>query len=199
MYNTIKAFLRVIRNIPSSLSFFCYFFRDSELRERYEVERAGGRSAYWTQQARKTARSCGENLHVNCKSSFGGEVHFKNNCNFNGMTVAGGGKVVFGNNFHSGVECMIITQNHNYDKGYAIPYDKTYIVKEVIIEDNVWFGNRVIVVGNVTIGEGAIIAAGAVVTKDVPKYAIVGGNPAKVIKYRDIEHYKHLSTKGLFH
>ena len=90
---------------------------------------------------------------------------------------------------------MIITQNHNYDHGTAVPYDDTFVLKEVVIEDNVWFGNRVIVVGNVYIGEGAIIAAGAVISKDVPKYAIMAGNPASVVKYRDIEHYERLKKK----
>lgn len=58
---------------------------------------------------------------------------------------------------------------------------------ELIICDDVWIGTRVTILGNVkTIGKGAIIAAGAVVTKPVPDYAIVGGNPAKIIKYRRI-------------
>lgn len=92
---------------------------------------------------------------------------------------------------------MIITQNHNYE-GDMIPYDNTYIFKNVTIGDCVWFGNRVIVVGNVDIGEGAIIAAGAVVTKDVPPLAIAGGNPAKVIKYRDKDHYYKLKSEGRF-
>lgn len=190
--------LHIIYHIPRVIKYFLFILRDAELRERFEIEKCGGRKKYYTEKTRRIAKSCGENLRVNFKSSFGGEVHFGNNCNFNGMTVAGEGKVTFGNNFHSGVECMIITQNHNYDDGTAIPYDDTYIKKEVIIEDNVWFGNRVIVVGNVIIGEGAIIAAGAVVSKDVPKYAIVGGNPAKVIKYRDIEHYRQLVAQGKF-
>lgn len=115
------------------------------------------------------------------------------------MYVQGEGCVFFGDNFHSGQQCMIITENHNYDKGDAIPYDTTFEYKKVVIEDNVWFGNRVIVVGNVRIGEGAIIAAGTVVTKDIPKYAIVGGNPAKVIKYRDIEHYDKIKAARKFH
>lgn len=109
-----------------------------------------------------------------------------------------GGEIHFGNNFHSGVECMIIGQNHNYESS-EIPYDSTYIDKKIMIEDNVWFGNRVLVVGNVSIGEGAIVAAGAVVTKDVPKYAIVGGNPAHIIKYRDIDHNNKLKKEGKFH
>lgn len=115
------------------------------------------------------------------------------------MQVIGNGTVFFGDNFHSGTECMIISQNHNYDTGNAIPYDDTFYYKTIVIKDNVWLGNRVIVTGNITIGEGAIIAAGSVVVKDVPDYAIVGGNPAKVIKYRDVEHYNVLKSKHKFH
>ena len=54
----------------------------------------------------------------------------------------------------------------------------------IVIEDEVWIGERAFVMSGVTIGKGAIIAAGSVVTKDVSPYAIVGGNPAKLIKYR---------------
>lgn len=93
---------------------------------------------------------------------------------------------------------MIITQNHNYDEGKCIPYDNTYVYKTVKIGDNVWFGNRVLITGNITIGEGAIIAAGSVVCKDVPDCAIVGGNPARVIKYRNIDHYNELKAKKHF-
>lgn len=56
--------------------------------------------------------------------------------------------------------------------------------KEVHIGNDVWIGTRVLIMGGVSIGNGAVVAAGAVVTKDVPPYAIVGGVPAKVIKYR---------------
>jgi acetyltransferase-like isoleucine patch superfamily enzyme len=54
----------------------------------------------------------------------------------------------------------------------------------VTIGNDVWIGARVVIIDGVKIGDGAIIAAGAVVTKDVPPYAIIGGVPAKIIKYR---------------
>lgn len=54
----------------------------------------------------------------------------------------------------------------------------------IVVEDDVWIGYRSTIMSGVHIGQGAVVAAGAVVTKDVPPYAIVGGVPAKVIKYR---------------
>jgi len=55
---------------------------------------------------------------------------------------------------------------------------------DVVIQDDVWIGHKAMLMSGVTVGYGAVVAAGAVVTKDVPPYAIVGGNPARVIKYR---------------
>lgn len=55
----------------------------------------------------------------------------------------------------------------------------------IVVEDDVWIGGGSIILAGVTIGKGAIIAAGAVVNKDVPPFAIVGGVPAKILKYRN--------------
>jgi len=54
----------------------------------------------------------------------------------------------------------------------------------ITLEDDIWIGHGSIILSGVTIGRGAIVAAGSVVVKDIPRYAIVGGNPAKLIKYR---------------
>lgn len=121
------------------------------------------------------------------------------NVNFNGMIVSGAGEVIFGDNFHSGSECLIITSFHNYMSEVSIPYDRTYINKSVNIGDNVWMGSRVIVLGGVTIGEGAIIQAGSIVVRDVPPLAVVGGAPASVFKYRDKELYYKLKSSKSFH
>ncbi len=56
--------------------------------------------------------------------------------------------------------------------------------REIMIGNDVWIGTRALIMGGVTIGDGAVVGAGAIVTKDVPPYAIVGGVPAKIIRYR---------------
>lgn len=68
---------------------------------------------------------------------------------------------------------------------YALKLKK-YLQKkgDIVIENDVWIGANVIILSGVKVGHGSIIGAGSIVTKDVPPYAIVGGNPAKVIKYR---------------
>ncbi len=169
------------------------------IRTKFRLFMRDRRRRRYAAQARRIAESCGAGLKVNHPSRFTRQCRFGDNCNFIGMTVLGKGRVSFGNNFHSGENCRIITQNHNFDHGTAIPYDGTYVLKDIVIGDNVWFGDSVMVVGNVTIGEGAIIGAGAVVTKDVPPGAIMGGNPARLIRYRDMEHYNRLKAEGSFH
>jgi len=156
-------------------------------------------SFFLTFWAKLQMSSYGKGLKVNYYSRFMGKVIVGNNCNFNGMRVDGNGSVIWGNNFHSGKECLIITSSHNYDKGDSLPYDSSRFVNyNVQIEDNVWFGHRVTVIGNITIGEGTIVAAGSVVVKSTPPLSIVGGNPAKIIRYRDKEHYFKLKEEGKF-
>lgn len=151
-----------------------------------------------TIRVKSVAKICGNGLKVNRWSKVTKKTELLDNVNFNGMVISGNGRVVIGNNFHSGTECMMITSFHNYDNGDAIPYDQTYVDKDIFIGDNVWLGSRVIILGGVTIGEGAIIQAGSVVVKDIPKYGIAGGHPAKVFKHRDSVHYEELKKQKKF-
>lgn len=85
-----------------------------------------------------------------------------------------------------GHNCTIYTSRHHYDEPdlYSIPIDHRDYFEKVIINDYVWIGGNVTILPGVNIGKFAVIGAGSVVTKDVPPYAIVGGNPAKILKYR---------------
>lgn len=113
------------------------------------------------------------------------------------MSMSGNGKITIGSYFHSGVNCQIITSFHNYEST-MLPYDTSYIDKDVTIGDCVWLGNNIIILGGVTIGEGAIIQAGSVVCKDIPPLAIAGGHPATVFKYRNKDHYEKLKSENKF-
>lgn len=93
----------------------------------------------------------------------------------------------------------VVCQNHNMFEVGSYPFDKNWnkgeIAKDVIVEDGVWIGTRVTLCPGTHIGRGCIVAAGAVCTGEYPPYTIIGGVPAKVIKYRfnleeQIEHEK---------
>lgn len=156
-------------------------------------------TCYYGRQVLLKAQSVGKRFYCGGYSTVTSKTILGEKVSFNGMKIQGGGTVKIGDYFHSGTECLILSQNHNYDTGKAIPYDEEYICKDVEIGDFVWFGSRVIVLPGTKIGEGAIIQAGSVVHGEIPPYAIAGGNPAKVFKYRDIEHFKKLKEEGKFH
>ncbi len=109
------------------------------------------------------------------------------------------GGVYIGRYFHTGRGLTIFSTNHNYDSQSLIPYDKVSIEKKVIIKDFVWCGANVTIVPGVTIGEGVVIGSGTVVTKDVPDYAVIGGNPHKIIKNRNVETFLKLKAEGKFY
>ncbi|WP_215224743.1 acyltransferase [Echinicola shivajiensis] len=136
-------------------------------------------------------------IHIHGLSIFTSNTFFGSNANFNGCRIYGSGKVSFGDNFHSGKNLRILTTYHNY-LGARIPYDETVITKDVAIGDNVWVGLDVIILAGVTIGEGAIIQAGSVVSSNIPPMGIAGGNPARVFKERDSAKYYKLKEQKQF-
>lgn len=91
-----------------------------------------------------------------------------------------------GNSAVIAYDAIIWTLNHDYNdlyfKGKGAP---------VKIGDYAWICSRSVILPGINVGEGAVVATGAVVTKDVPPYAIVGGVPAKIIGYREKKEYKY--------
>lgn len=86
---------------------------------------------------------------------------------------------------------FLLGGEHNYKTLSSFPFKKIYSNTDeafskgdIIVDDDVWIGYGATILSGVHIGQGAIIGACSVITKDVPPYAIVGGNPAKIIKYR---------------
>ena len=129
---------------------------------------------------------CGVNINIEKGADFGtGKgISIGDNSGL-GVNCKVRGPLEIGNNVMMGPDVVIMTNSHNFERidipmniqGSAVP-------KRVVIGNDVWIGTRVIILPGVVIGDGAIIGAGAVVTKNVPSMAVVGGCPAKVIKYR---------------
>lgn len=123
----------------------------------------------------------------------GNHIHIQPGCK-----LFGEGKITIGDGTIIAHDVQILTQNHVYNDENLeyLPYDRRYENKEVVIGKYVWIGARVTIVPGVNIGDGAVIAAGAVVVKNVPRGAVVGGNPAKVIKYRNMDIYNKLEKES---
>jgi maltose O-acetyltransferase len=91
-----------------------------------------------------------------------------------------------GNDVMMGPDVLIIGRNHRFDDvNIPMRLQRFKDAPPVVIEDDVWLGARVIILPGIRIGRGSIIGAGAVVTKDVPSFAICAGNPARVKKFRN--------------
>jgi len=94
------------------------------------------------------------------------------------------GPLSIGDNVMMGPDVVILTCTHSIDRLDVPMIAQGFRTGKVTIGNDVWIGMRSVIMPGVNIGNGAVVGAGAVVTKDVPDYAIVGGVPARVIKYR---------------
>lgn len=136
--------------------------------------------------ARNIFDYCGRNVNVEKGADFGSGngIRIGDNSGI-GVNCSVRGPLEIGDNVMMGPDVIIMTSSHNVESTLIPMNQQGSLPKQKVkICDDVWIGTRVIILPGVTIGEGTIIGAGAVVTKDVPDYAIVGGVPAKIIKYR---------------
>lgn len=131
---------------------------------------------------------CGQNVNIERKADFGtGEgISIGDNSGL-GVNCSVRGPLEIGDNVMMGPDVVIMTRIHNTEN-INIPMNQQGFLpsKKVTVGNDVWIGSRVIIMPGVAIGNGVIVGAGAVVTKDIPDYAVVGGVPAKVIRYRNI-------------
>lgn len=149
------------------------------------------------QVAPETVKNCG------ASSLFGGSIFVSSNVEIGRFTsiigpstriVAAINKIKIGSFCSIAAGTVIQEYYHKYDRitTYYINKnifcgrveDDIFSKGDIVIEDDVWIGANVAVLSGVTIGRGSIIGAGSVITKDIPRYSIVGGNPAKILRSR---------------
>lgn len=114
-----------------------------------------------------------------------GEIIIGNNLSLNTNVQIGssGGKIHIGNNVLIGFNVVLRAADHGLSRANLIN-KQTHVGGAIMVEDDVWIGSNAVILKNVRLGKGCVAAAGAVVTKDVEPYTIVGGVPAKKISER---------------
>jgi maltose O-acetyltransferase len=131
--------------------------------------------------------ACGNNVNIEKGVRFGKgyEIRIGNNSGI-GINNVVPNNVKIGENVMIGPDVLMLSNNHKFDN-----INKPMIQqgldeqKEIIIGDDVWIGQRVIITPGKKIGNGVIIGTGSVVSKNIPDYAIAAGNPIKIIRFRN--------------
>jgi maltose O-acetyltransferase len=113
------------------------------------------------------------------------KVSIGSNCNFDhGVFITGGGGVQIGDWVGFGPDVKVWSVNHRFDDPDTPWLLQGWKSKPVVIDDDVWLGANVFVMPGVTIGKGAIVSACALIDRSIPPYAIVAGNPCRVVGWR---------------
>ncbi|MDR6782493.1 acetyltransferase-like isoleucine patch superfamily enzyme [Pedobacter africanus] len=97
------------------------------------------------------------------------------------------GPVTVGNDVMLAQNIVVSGLNHGYEDPDIAPSLQKDTVKQIVISDEVWIGANSVITAGITIGRHAVVGAGSVVTKDVPEYSVVVGNPARVVKQYSFE------------
>jgi acetyltransferase-like isoleucine patch superfamily enzyme len=112
--------------------------------------------------------------------SIGNHVLINTGCYFESMA-----PIVIGNNVLIGYGTTFLTTNHNFKNSKLRINEQGIISKQITIQDDVWIGARAIILSGITVGKGSVVAAGAVVTKNVEPFSVVAGVPARLISKRN--------------
>ncbi len=133
---------------------------------------------------KKSLRSCGEKVHIQqpIRITHPEHVELGTNVSFAAFVhIWGGGGVKIGDRVMVGSHTAITSVTHDYL--LEVMFD-TVITKQVTISDDVWIGAHAVILPGVTIGEGAVIGAGSIVSKDVLPFAVVRGIPGRIMRFR---------------
>ena len=181
----VKLFVKIV------VQFF--FWKPSNWRKGFKAKLE---SQLYSIAIRRRAKSCGRNLlvlgpgvNVTGNTTIGDGAGFGKR-----VKIFGDGPVSIGRRAVLAEDTVVYTQVHDYDHSDVLPFGWGFTYPETSIGDYAWIGIKCIVLPGARIGEGAIVQAGSVVMGVVPPCAIVAGNPAKVIGWRDIEHYNKLKV-----
>ena len=134
--------------------------------------------------AKQILPHCGKNVNIERGARFAWDLSIGDNSGV-GINSLIASHVIIGNDVMMGPDCMLFTTNHGMSRT-DIPMwrQESSEPKPIVIGNDVWIGARVIILPGVHVGDGAVIGAGSVVTKDVEAYSIVAGNPARLIRKR---------------
>lgn len=132
-------------------------------------------------------KSCGKNVNIEKGAFFSPKVSLGDNSGI-GVDAKIYGTCTIGSNVMMGENCTVITRNHRFDRT-DIPMTEQGFEEEqpVTIGNDVWLGDRVMLLPGVHLGDGCVVGAGSVVTRDIPPYAVACGVPARVRRYRGEE------------
>ena len=169
------------------------FWRPKKWRKAFKMKLE---SLFYAIAIRRSAKKCGRNVsvlgpgvNVTAYTTIGPGVGFGKD-----VKIRGDGPVSIGKFAAIAEDTLIYTQIHDYDHSKILPFGGGFTYPETRIGDYAWIGMRAVILPGAHVGEGAIVQAGSVVMGNVPPCAIVAGNPAKVIGWRDMEHYNSIKV-----
>lgn len=174
------------------MEFIKYVMRQVRILRQSVQSMLGGLCEYWRLYSyRMQGYKIGDWVRIGPNVMLGGKISIGENT----MVVGNAriqGDVEIGSNVVIAPNCTILGVNHDFDRCNALPYGTDYIVRKIVIERNTWLGMHVKILGGAHIEEGAIIGMGSIVTGRIPAGAVAVGIPARVIKYRNMQHYSRL-------